>query len=706
MALVPSQLPSTAPAPARRLYLGPLVLLLCIPPVLYGMHLANRAALSRITATLQRVTGVEVSLGSLEATPAPGFALHDLRVANLVQVPRIDVRLGFDGFQPRVRHVSIVRPHIDLDLDRWRLPSAARASKRSHKGGGVRDRLGGATVSIHEGDVSLAFQVGGRKARLHARDVFLTPFGRRHRLVAGETRIEMAGREIATLASAALELDRRWRLRRGAALGGRLVFPGTQGVTLDLLGARLERKGPKLLRLRVEAEPRQRDGGRLLLAGDFALVRRPGSRAQRPTLLQGTAELRDLSLSAAAPLLGHRGIEASLLRISGVVSARREQQLLRTDVDVTLQGLRINDARLAPQPLDAPLVQLAGRAFFNAKRNAWALPRLRVTMGQLTGSLSGELASVGSERRLTLDLHVPSTSCQAALASMPVGFVPRLEGMALQGNLGMTAHLEFQPSKIEEGDVNVRLTPLTCRVLVDPPHANIKALLARKRKIGPSAPLPAALRRGPLVALAHISPLLRAAFVSAEDQRFFHHKGFDVKQLERAFLRNLAERRFGRGASTISQQLVKNLYLSHRRNISRKLQEAVLTWRLEQVLDKRRILELYLNIVEMGPGVHGVEQASREYFGRPARRVDPLQAAHLAALTPSPRPLAQRFRRVKPGEAWRARLRRVLRLMRLSGAISRATEATWAKRRLDLRLLPTAPASPRRRTIAAANNHR
>ena len=92
-----------------------------------------------------------------------------------------------------------------------------------------------------------------------------------------------------------------------------------------------------------------------------------------------------------------------------------------------------------------------------------------------------------------------------------------------------------------------------------------------------------------------------------------------------------------RGASTITQQLAKNLWLSPSRNPLRKLREGILTWQLERALSKRRILELYLNVVELGPGVYGVEAAARRYFGKPAAALEPMEAAQLAASLPRPR---------------------------------------------------------------------
>ncbi|HET9581732.1 MAG TPA: monofunctional biosynthetic peptidoglycan transglycosylase [Gemmatimonadota bacterium] len=137
------------------------------------------------------------------------------------------------------------------------------------------------------------------------------------------------------------------------------------------------------------------------------------------------------------------------------------------------------------------------------------------------------------------------------------------------------------------------------------------------------------------VPLDRISANLEAAVLAAEDTRFYRHHGFDLEQIRSAIeARERGDRL--RGASTITQQTVKNLYLSPRRDLLRKAREAALTVWMELWLPKRRILELYLNVVELGPGVFGAEAASRVYFSRPAARLTPSQAALLAATLPAP----------------------------------------------------------------------
>ena len=160
------------------------------------------------------------------------------------------------------------------------------------------------------------------------------------------------------------------------------------------------------------------------------------------------------------------------------------------------------------------------------------------------------------------------------------------------------------------------------------------------------------------VPLSQIAPAMRAAVLVSEDHRFYVHGGIDYQairealgyrrddftwsnprdrlELRRAMGNAWSRRNKIRGASTITQQLAKNLYLSPSRNPLRKVKEALTAWRLESALEKERILELYLNVVEFGPGIWGVEAASRTYFGKPAKRLTDAEAALLAATLPSP----------------------------------------------------------------------
>ncbi|MBU1213714.1 MAG: monofunctional biosynthetic peptidoglycan transglycosylase [Gammaproteobacteria bacterium] len=150
--------------------------------------------------------------------------------------------------------------------------------------------------------------------------------------------------------------------------------------------------------------------------------------------------------------------------------------------------------------------------------------------------------------------------------------------------------------------------------------------------------------KNPNAALQHkwvpyrkISNNLKRAIIAAEDAKFVDHEGFDWEGIQKAYEKNLKQGKIVAGGSTISQQLAKNLFLSTKRTPWRKGEEIIITLMLEAVMDKQRIFEIYLNVIEWGNGVFGAEAAARHYFGVSASKLTAEQAARLAAMVPNPR---------------------------------------------------------------------
>jgi monofunctional biosynthetic peptidoglycan transglycosylase len=139
------------------------------------------------------------------------------------------------------------------------------------------------------------------------------------------------------------------------------------------------------------------------------------------------------------------------------------------------------------------------------------------------------------------------------------------------------------------------------------------------------------------VPYAKISNNLKRALIASEDANFVDHEGFDWEGIQKAYEKNMKKGRIVAGGSTISQQLAKNLFLSGRRSPFRKIEEAAITVMMEAVMDKQRIFEIYLNVIEWGDGVFGAEAAARHYYHISASQLSPAQAAKLAAMVPNPR---------------------------------------------------------------------
>jgi monofunctional biosynthetic peptidoglycan transglycosylase len=167
------------------------------------------------------------------------------------------------------------------------------------------------------------------------------------------------------------------------------------------------------------------------------------------------------------------------------------------------------------------------------------------------------------------------------------------------------------------------------------------------------------------VPLSAISPNLRNAVILAEDPNFYHHHGLDFNAIKLAFRKNFEEGEIKVGASTITQQLMKNLYLSPSKNPLRKWREAILALRVEQCVKKNRILEIYLNVIEWGESTYGAEAAARRYFGKSAAGLTPDEAALLAAMIPNP----ILYNPQKNSKTLYRRKSRILRAMRYTGKL-------------------------------------
>jgi monofunctional biosynthetic peptidoglycan transglycosylase len=169
------------------------------------------------------------------------------------------------------------------------------------------------------------------------------------------------------------------------------------------------------------------------------------------------------------------------------------------------------------------------------------------------------------------------------------------------------------------------------------------------------------------VPLSRISKHLVHAVIASEDQKFFGHEGVDWEAVEKVIEEDERSFRFARGGSTITQQLAKNLYFTTERSFVRKAREVIVAGWLEDDLGKRRILEVYLNVIEWGDGIYGAQAAAQRYYGKPAAALDEAEAAGLAAMIPNPRRINPRVNASRHARAQR----RVLWLMKGAGYLRR-----------------------------------
>jgi hypothetical protein len=277
-------------------------------------------------------------------------------------------------------------------------------------------------------------------------------------------------------------------------------------------------------------------------------------------------------------------------------------------------------------------------------------------------------------------------ACGRLLSAQPRPVQDALAGLKMAGNLGLRVSLGFDATAWDALTLDFDLDPL-CEVVSEPGALAdlLDTLESGRAPEGAAAALPLGKYHPDFAPLAKMPAHLPAAFLTAEDGRFYSHAGFDMEMIRRALAHDLEMQSVAKGGSTITQQLAKNLFLPQSRTLARKLEETVLAWRLQTLLSKNRTLELYLNVIELGPHIYGVKQAARAYFGKDLEELRPIESAHLAALTPNPRGLARRFRDGRVDEGWMHRLYDLLGMMNRSGRLSRSDLAASRAGKLSLR---------------------
>lgn len=243
------------------------------------------------------------------------------------------------------------------------------------------------------------------------------------------------------------------------------------------------------------------------------------------------------------------------------------------------------------------------------------------------------------QREFEFELHMDSNPCQEVLEAMPPGFLPALEEFELGGDATIDFHVLVKMHDHEATELEGGLELEKCTLKKVPEELeNLKGPFIHlvKMKTGQIAQRPVLPDHPYYVPFSEMPSSVPGAVLSTEDGGFWGHKGWRRSAFLESLQRNVQLGTFRRGASTLTMQMVKNVLLTHEKTISRKVQELFLTWAVEKKLSKERILEIYLNVVEFGPGIYGVGHAADHYYGKRVDQLNSLEAAFLATLLPRP----------------------------------------------------------------------
>lgn len=632
-----------------------------------GVHVDIGAVDAGLTGTLriERITvGSLFYADAIETSVSlPSLLRGDIRPDELrIEHPRVRARVDRHGN-------SNIGRLIERAVDARREASHAAASDASRPSTGAARADSRRTRALRRivvtgGDLVVDL---GNRGEVHLSGLELHPQRGGVRATAGPVRAELADgpyRVDARFDRAAADVGlRTFSFERLLAVGGEVEVATDGAETLRTTDVALSR--------RVIDDDAIHVNGRIAGTGrspHFAATIDPRDDSTRVVL-----EASHAPLAVLAPLLPdsldlrRAQITGNVTLVAGDVSSLR--------ADVAVSRLVVDHHRVADKP-----VTFDGDARIQVAVSASRieLRELVVTREALTINADGWFARAPGGAlpdRGELALSVPRTDCLSALVSLPPELRAQLAGLHLDGTAQASARVSFDRADVDATELDLDIDVADCRVVTEATDADpslMRGTVAHTFFDGTTRDLGPAADRSTYARLSRIPGHVIDAFISAEDGLFYSHNGFDPVQIERSLAIDIQDGGFSRGGSTISQQFAKNAFLSPKRNIARKLQEAVLTWRVEQTMRKREILERYLNLIELGPHVFGVVSAARYWFDKDVRELTLKESAFLAALTPAPHSLSSHIRShggVSPDIERRVRI--ILRAMRRDGAISR-----------------------------------
>lgn len=356
-------------------------------------------------------------------------------------------------------------------------------------------------------------------------------------------------------------------------------------------------------------------------------------------LRAGPVSLAALGIRAGD--FGLQEVEQSSLTVDSVITLGEDG--IRADFSSSgaLERIAIQHERLAPHALTGIDLGWDAKGFAHLDGSHLHVEPSGVRLGRVNGEASLDLLREEKRMAVEADFRIESESCADMLAALPNGAVPLLAGSRMSGDFSWVGAVKLDTDDLANVEATWKMRN-RCRFTSYPDEADPRQFRTQfSLNVPGSDGEPMGLTTGPgsrhWTPIQKISPFLEVAVLTTEDGRFWNHRGFDSSAIAGAIRRNLSRGEFSRGASTISMQLAKNLYLERDKYVARKVQEALLTMLLEQELPKPQILELYFNVIEYGPGVYGIRQAAKHYFNSTPGELSLAQCFFLASILPKPK---------------------------------------------------------------------
>ncbi len=346
---------------------------------------------------------------------------------------------------------------------------------------------------------------------------------------------------------------------------------------------------------------------------------------------------------------------------------------LTFDGDVSAEEVSIRDTRLADDTVRGLDVRVSARGVLDDAGHV-RLDDSEAQLGALHLRAHGDFEETADHLAAALSLDMPVAGCESLKESIPAALLPHVSAARFRGTLGAKGYLAFDTRKLDDLVLEYDFAD-GCRADQVPEelkkdHFDGTFTYAIVDKDGKPAERDSGPGTDDWAPLDAISPMMQVAVLTTEDGGFFHHHGVNEWAIRSALIADIKAGRFVRGASTITMQLAKNLFLSREKTLSRKLEEVILTDYLEHTFSKDEMMELYLNVIEFGPDIYGVRAAAEHYFGRQPAELNLAECLFLSSLLPAPREYHKIWEKGVVPPSWINHIHQLMEIAHKNGRIS------------------------------------
>ncbi|MBA3454565.1 MAG: transglycosylase domain-containing protein [Deltaproteobacteria bacterium] len=407
-------------------------------------------------------------------------------------------------------------------------------------------------------------------------------------------------------------------------------------------------------------------------------------------------------LDRLAPLLEHSPVvDYASTSVDTKLRVELVGDIARFNGSFALSGLNVGHPMIAEKEVHDLDLSAKVEGSFDRKQRTLDITRGDILVRDLPLSITGRAAQAsrlpaapapaeapqrlgpGGLTELALRVVIPPIDCQRVLNAIPTEMAPYMAGYKLRGVFDTDVQVAINWADLAATKLTGHVGIRNCRVIDEPADSPKRLKEEFEHYVEVEKDQWISFMVGEsnddYVPLEDISPYLIKSIMSTEDSAFYHHRGFIVSEFRTALVKNLEAGRFRYGASSITMQFVKNVLLYRDKTLARKLQELFLTWHVENTLPKDRILEIYFNVIEYGPGLYGIGPATWHYFSKAPKDLNPVEAAFFSSILPSPK---ERYKQYCAGTLTKWTESKIARILGIMRKRDRLTEAEYEQAKL------------------------